>query len=371
MTSPIVLGALLSMTTSSLAAPPVTVPFDSGRWRIDALESRVEKHLGRRSLRLRGGTAVLADTRIADGAIEFDVAFGRERGFVGGIWRVTPGDGYEEFYLRPHQSGNPDATQYSPVFHGVSGWQLYHGERHAVPLVHRFDEWTRVRIVFAGTQAEVYIGDLARPALFIDDLRRGAVAGAVGLSASRFAPAHFANFSYTPAAPPFRSRPGKPAEAPPGVIPSWEVSDPFPESTLEGRAALGPDHLAGRHWTRLAAESSGLANLARVHAVAGRNDTVFARRVIVADRERTVRLDFGFSDRIRVYLNGRLLFRGDDGYQSRDYRFLGSIGFFDALYLPLVAGENELLLAVSEDVVRGGWGVQAKLGDLAGVTLKD
>jgi hypothetical protein len=59
------------------------------------------------------------------------------------------------------------------------------------------------------------------------------------------------------------------------------------------------------------------------------------------------------SDRAVVYLNGRPLYRGDDTYRSRDYRFLGSIGWYDALYLPLEAGENELVIAVSEDL--GGW----------------
>jgi hypothetical protein len=59
----------------------------------------------------------------------------------------------------------------------------------------------------------------------------------------------------------------------------------------------------------------------------------------------------------------------DDNYQSRDYRFLGSIGYFDTLYLPLTQGANELLLAVSED--QGGWGVQAKLESLAGVTVEE
>jgi hypothetical protein len=56
-----------------------------------------------------------------------------------------------------------------------------------------------------------------------------------------------------------------------------------------------------------------------------------------------------------------LLFRGDDSYRTRDYRFLGSIGWFDTVYLPLDEGENELLIAVSEDF--GGWGVQARLAD--------
>jgi len=71
-------------------------------------------------------------------------------------------------------------------------------------------------------------------------------------------------------------------------------------------------------------------------------------------------------------LNGTFLFRGNDPARSRDYRFLGSIGYFDSLYLPLREGDNELLLAVSEETEDlGGWGVQARFEDLAGITLKD
>ena len=39
-------------------------------------------------------------------------------------------------------------------------------------------------------------------------------------------------------------------------------------------------------------------------------------------------------------LNGMPLYRGDDSYRSRDYRFLGSIGWFDTVYLPLQAGRT-------------------------------
>ena len=48
----------------------------------------------------------------------------------------------------------------------------------------------------------------------------------------------------------------------------------------------------------------------------------------------------GFSDRAAVYLNGRAVFHGTDAYRSRDYRFLGSIGWYDTVYLPLEAGDN-------------------------------
>ena len=60
-----------------------------------------------------------------------------------------------------------------------------------------------------------------------------------------------------------------------------------------------------------------------------------------------------------VYLNGQALCRGVDTYRSRDCRFLGSIGCWDTLFLPLVEGDNELVVAVSQDF--GGRGVQARL----------
>ncbi len=368
------LGALLAMTTTANPSPPVprAVPFDSGLWKWSATGHRIEEHLGRQSLYLRDGVAWVDGARFADGAIDFDMAFTGERGFVGGIWRVQDGKGYEQFYVRPHQSGNPDATQYTPVFNGVSGWQLYHGERYSVPLVHRFNAWVHVRIVFAGAQAEVYVDDMEKPVQLIDELRRGVEPGSVGISAGQASPAHFSNFSYTVlGSPPLKGRPGTPEPIAAGVIPSWWVSDAFPESALEGRTSLTAAELGARRWTRLAAERSGLANLARVQGAGRGQDTVFARKVLLSEREQVRRLDFGFANRIRVYLNGRLLFRGDDGYRSRDYRFLGSIGYFDALYLPLAQGRNEIVMAVSEDAVLGGWGVQAKLENLAALAFED
>ena len=355
--------------TSSLPEP-VAVPFDSGRWQHSAARSRVEDHLGRRSLFLQGGIATVADARFPDGVIELDVAFTGERGFAGGVWRVQDSRNYEEFYLRPHQSGNPDANQYTPVFNGISGWQLYHGERYTVPVAYRFDEWIRVRILFSGARAEMYIGDMEKPVLFVEDLKRDVEPGSVGVSCGNFAPAHFSNFSFlATGSPPIQGRPGTPELVPEGIISSWWVSNLLAERTLEGRYELGPEDLAAHKWTRFETERSGLANLARVQGINIRKNTAFARKVILSEREQVKRLDFGFSDRVRVYLNGRLLFRGDDTYRSRDYRFLGSIGYFDALYLPLAKGENELLMAVSEDL--GGWGIQAKLEDLAGIILQD
>jgi hypothetical protein len=145
-----------------------------------------------------------------------------------------------------------------------------------------------------------------------------------------------------------------------GIVEAWAVSDPFPEGGLD---------LDGRTWTRLEAEPNGLVDLSRAHGIRDGRNTVLARATIRAERARTVPLELGFSDRVLVLLNRRPLFRGADAYRSRDYRFLGSIGWFDTVYLPLEAGDNELFVAVSEDF--GGWGVQARLPDRDGLTVVD
>ncbi|MDP9120181.1 MAG: hypothetical protein M3O15_02250, partial [Acidobacteriota bacterium] len=266
--------------------------------------------------------------------------------------------------------------------------------------VYRWNDWIHVRIAFSGEQAEIHIDDMAKAVLRVDELKRGTAAGGVGLSALDFAPAHFSNFSFArfgsiepagaataagpvaaageaagpdshPAAPlALRPHPHREAEpAPDGLIRSWWVSDAFRESALVGRHSLFPEDLAAHRWSLLPAEGSGLANLARIQGIELRKNTVFARKVIVSEKEQTKQLAFGFSDRVRVYLNGRLLYSGDDTQGSRDYRFLGSIGYFDALYLPFKAGANELLLAVSEN--QGGWGIQAKLENLAGLGFEE
>jgi hypothetical protein len=120
---------------------------------------------------------------------------------------------------------------------------------------------------------------------------------------------------------------------------------------------------------RLESEPSGLVNVARASAIRDGRNTVYARAVIRSDRAHVKELPFGFSDRADVSLNGRLLYRGDYTYRSRDYRFLGGIGYWDTVALELEAGENELVFAVSEDF--GGWGVQARCVDLDGIAFVD
>ena len=316
-------------------------------------------HLGRECVLFTEDAPALVqqgELLLGDGTLEIDVSVTGERSFPGLAWRVQ-GNAYEAFFIRPHQMGNPDACQYTPVFNDVFAWQLYHSAGFWAPIEFPFNEWFRVRVCFAGDRGEAYVVDMDEPALVFDRLRVPTNPGGIGLLPSRSG-SLFARLAYDAEPPKLRGL-QRPAEAmAPGVVPGWWVSNLVTEGAPIANV---------RTWEYLESEPSGLANLARVHPLGQNLNTVFARSVVRCATAGTRVLELGFSDRVVVFLNGRPVFAGRDDYRSRDYRFLGSIGWYDRLYLQLEAGDNELLIAVSETF--GGWGVQARFSDPSGISF--
>jgi hypothetical protein len=191
----------------------------------------------------------------------------------------------------------------------------------------------------------------------------------VGLLNSNFAGAWFTNFQFTRSEnQSLKGTPTPPKETPHGAITSWYVSNTINETMLQNVTTLPASLTNKLTWKKLECESTGLANLARIQGITDSANTAFAKVTIVSDKDQINKLKFGFSDRVRVYCNGRLLYSGMNNFLSRDYRFLGTIRFYDAVYLPLQKGANEVWMAVSEDF--GGWGIQGIFEDTQGITIK-
>ena len=289
----------------------------------------------------------LVDTELEDGWVEVELRVTAERSFHGVVWRVVDPDNYESFFVRPHQVGNPDAVQYTPVSNGISSWQLYHGEGFWAPVRFPVGDWFRIRVAFAGRRAETFI-DGER--ILVSPLKRPPAPGRVGVLVSgpglEVGELTHGGDVNVDADPPPAPR------SPEGSLCQWEVSDPFPE---------GEPELHAEQWTHIEGGPDGLVDLSRLHGIRAGKNAVLARTTIRSAEAAPRVLEFGFSDRASVWLNGTPLFDGDDTYRSRDYRFLGSIGWYYRLYLPLRAGDNELVFAVAEDF--GGWGLQARLVD--------
>ena len=147
------------------------------------------------------------------------------------------------------------------------------------------------------------------------------------------------------------------------------MSSAFPADSLHDVQKLDQQHKDRPRWTLLAADPGGISNLAKIQGLESNQDTVFARFGITSETKQIKKLRFGYSDAVAVYANDILVYAGNNGYRSRDYRYLGTIGLFDTVYLPLQPGSNEIWFAVSEAF--GGWGIKARFDDLQGITIQD
>lgn len=360
------LGAACALLLAS-ALPSTAQDIDPDRWQLSENGAELVSYLGRESLKLSGGGAELLGEPFRNGTISFDLAMEEKRGFSGVYFRWNDNNA-EYFYLRPHMSGKVDANQYTPRFNGLTGWQIYHSPRFSVPASYKFNDWTHVKLVVRDNKMDVYI-DSDEPVLHVDNLMGPEAAGSV-----RFVGAmqdfHLSNV--TVVRDDSVETIGTPAERAPfpeNLVTSFNVAtSAVAADAVEAKPMLDPALLTGQVWTKLEVDESGSANLARVSGRTREANTLLVRTVLVADEAKTVRYQYGFSDRVTVFLNGEALAYGDDTYQTRDYRHLGTVGLYDSVFLPLQAGRNELVLAVTEGF--GGWAVKAAMAPVEGVRVE-
>src|SRR5215467_3311928 len=159
----------------------LSVPVDSPRWQLEG-QAKVVEYQGRKCLFLNGGAAVLKDFAMRDGVIDVDVATPANRGFFGFDFRIDDkGSNYEEVYLRQHESGQADAMQYTPVLNTGRNWQIYNGPGFTGAVDIPKGDWFHLRLELAGAQAKLYVSDMEKPALVMDDLKSGVQKGQVAL----------------------------------------------------------------------------------------------------------------------------------------------------------------------------------------------
>jgi hypothetical protein len=206
------------------------------------------------------------------------------------------------------------------------------------------------------------------PLIHVPDLRSTSAAGQVGLYASdrpwmRETGAYFSNINIRAATADDRII-GTPAETEPqpeGLIERFEVSAPFKEDDISAVFDLSDFAAAPETWTTLEVENDGVANLARLAPIQDGNNTVLVRMSFDSENADTRLLNFGYSDRVRLFVDGKLVYSGNAQWRARDHRFLGTIALVDSIALALEPGKTEVIAAVSESF--GGWGFKASLSE--------
>jgi hypothetical protein len=368
----------LTQVVHAHVAQTQSIPPDSSRWELEG-QAKVTEYQNRKSLFLDGGAAILKDLELRDGVIDVDVATPANRGFFGIQFRVTDdGANGEWVYLRQHKSGLPDAIQYTPVLNTGLNWQIYNGPGFTAAVDIPKDVWFHLRVEIAGAQAKLYVKDMDKPALVMNDLKSGVQQGRIALYVLTGA-TYFSNFEVheTPAV----SWQRHPPAMPPDTLSKWSLSPAYDALARNLEQPLTRAEMSTIQWQDVEAEPPGYVVLYRYRdaphlRVSFANDfskrlepqpgmkVVYAKTTIESDREQVKRLYLGYSDDVSVFLNGRILYRGRSAQYFRDPGFLGIMNpENDAVYLPLRKGHNELILAVSE--IGGGWGFICRLTGFA------
>ncbi|WP_164117399.1 hypothetical protein [Sphingorhabdus sp. Alg239-R122] len=347
------------------------IEYQGQTWRIAAQEAGVETYLGREAIKLTGGRLWADDIVFSDGVISFDTAYAEQQIFIGAGWRAQNDSRYEEMYFRGHLNKKPDALQYTPVENGNSAWQIFSDTNATGPVSQKFDDWNRVKIVVQGDSADIYFNSSA-PVLHIPDLKTDIATGKVTLRSSGrgSGPTYFSNVVIRPLAEGEgvigTAKPS--AELPEGLVKIWKVSSVFHEDRVRDALSVDATDFADLSWQSLDTETNGITNLSKISRRLDNSGTVFVHLKVTSNIEQMNELRFGYSDRVRIYLNGKRIYYGNAGWRVRDYRFLGTVGFFDSVGLDLKQGDNHVIIAVSETF--GGWAWAGAIKDQSNITLE-
>ncbi|MGJ8663761.1 MAG: hypothetical protein ACSHWU_08920, partial [Marinicella sp.] len=343
------------------------IPFTEENWEIQAKAHVIENYAGEDAIYIQAGSATLKNTTFLNGTIEFDVYLTERQSFPGVRFRAFDDNNMESFFLRPHLSGKPDANQAVSMINGLTGFQLYFGDQYSFSYDYNFDGWTHVKLVVNDDKAQVFLDQAKTPHLSWV-LKHKPRAGKVAIGGG-FAPMHYANFTIDESQTELIDFAVKTKPLVENIIEKWQISDQFEESELidlEGLLEL----IEARTWEgTVDVEDNSVANISWAALRYGTpGNTVLAKINIKSKSDQVKIFEFGYSDRAVAILNGVPIYKGTTKWRTRDYRYLGTVGLFDAIYLNLKKGDNELVFAVSEDF--GGWGITGRFTDPKGLKVK-
>ena len=351
---------LVVAAVGSAFAQPVALPGSNVSWELDARAARMDDHLGRRALLLRGQLPTFASVpEFGDGTIEFDLAPLPGGNFFGVVFRYESPTIHDNIYFRLHKSGEFDAVQYAPRLHTTAGaWQLF--PEFAGPGELPADRWTHVRIDVRGSRLEIFVGDSIRPLVVVPRMRGLSSTGRVGFWARvNNKPLEWtvalSNIQVRPRAPELAASPDTLA-LPAGTLTGWQVAGPY----VAADSSIAPAFPAANAWKRMPIEEGGLLNISRnVAKPAGGRHVAFLRNTIRAPQPRTAAVTLGYSEDVMLWLNGALVYHGTNAFGGRYPGYNGWLSMAETVHVPLRAGDNELLVAVGERAF--GWGLTLRI----------
>lgn len=365
---------LLALHLSALAQEEArTLPLDPAAWDANGLPVRLTEHLGADALYIgdsgptTGEAAVeLRDFTFRDGTLEYDHAL--DSSFFSAVhFRRRDAANSEHAYLRTFFAGETrvnEALQYAAILGGVNYWDISPEYQAAVAI--DTAGYNHVKLVARGRQLLVYVNDMERPALYVPRLDTDIREGSLGFAGRGY----YANLTYSPATPGLAGDEGYFAGGRDGrYVDAWRVSPPDTIAVNRALSTLdAPEPSAD--WDAIEAERFGLVNLSRPFGKTpdGERRVAYLTTAIESDRAREVEVDLGFSDEVAVFVNGALVYVGENIYGTPQMSYpRGRLAIENANFrLPLEEGVNRVTVALANDFF--GWGLKMRVRDPQGLT---
>ena len=368
----------------------ITIPMNSEGWSFDEGGVEFLERGGRTVMNIVDplGYIEVKDLMFENGTIEYDVKLPEDIPFTSLYFRYESEDEGEWFYTRNYRIGDPygyDAIQYAAQVKGITLWDLK--PEYQAPAILKANAWNRVKLIISGKRMRAYVNDMNMPALDIASLDGDITRGKVALQGI----GQYSNFVIKPDV--VEGLPDEvgidPTSSDPRYLRTWQVSEPVDLSpgkelisasdqvsmrdSLSGSRGLlhsefWPDQVTS--WSKIDAERLGLVNLTRQYGASQRRRVVWLKTTLIAENDQVRQLSFGFSDEVWIMLNGQLLFLDKNIYANPIQKAPnGRISIENAtVSLPLMAGENELVVGVANSFF--GWGFMARLDHRDGIQIR-
>lgn len=321
----------------------------------DGSKAVFEKFQGRETVILNGKLK-LKNQQFSNGIISVDIYANSARSFAGIIFRQQ-NNTLEEVYMRLHKSTQADALQYTPVFHGESNWQLYNYIQANVEF--KTKGWNNLRIVINDTVALVFVNN--EKVLTVNNLRTDNKTGSIGLFAlfnNRFSNFKFVkkNLDLTPVKEAIEKEN-------PNLITKWNIT----KAILYDENLLNPRKFSKEKYSTVSTEKTGLLPISKYiqkpssgNLEGNKEVYTIASSIIEIDSKQVMQFSFDYSDKIRIYLNQKLLFSGNNAFRLKGIQHEGHLNVnANTIYLNLKKGKNELHCVVIDRA--NGWGLIGQL----------
>ncbi|WP_282935830.1 hypothetical protein [Paenibacillus sp. RC67] len=272
-------------------------------------------------------------------------------GYIGLVFGARDAFNYEMVYVSPGREQTPGEIQYDPMMNGSTTWQIYNGPRYQAPATFDRGVWTKLVLDVYRNHAIVWVGNVAEPQLVISNLQHGGSKGRVGVWG--YLPGYIRNLSVEEI--PSESIQANDAYlqelADDTFVTKWKVSKPY----TEGAQA---EHES--NWLEAYVEENGALNLNRLYP-SGSGVAVQAECKFMLSEETESLLTFGFSDRLRLWVNDEEVYQGDWRWDppGSDGRIRPD---FASAMVRWQEGINTIRAEVTSTEVAFGWGLSVKTG---------